>query len=120
MPWSTTLRDARQRSGMSLRALAAAASTSHSTLAAYEAGRVTPGVDTFNRILFAAGVEAVLDVRPRIDSPRAVGDDGNGARSVERGVELREALELAELFPARHSPTMSFPIFPVLPVVPAR
>lgn len=49
------LRVAREQAGLTLRALAEAAGTSHSTVAAYEAGRVTPRVDTFERLLRACG-----------------------------------------------------------------
>ncbi len=93
------LRRARLRSGLSLRALAARAGTSHSTLAAYEAGRVAPTVDTLERILTAAGFTATLTLAPRIAPDR------------ERSRELREALELAAQFPARHASSIEYPVF---------
>jgi transcriptional regulator with XRE-family HTH domain len=95
------LRSARQRAGLSLRQLAERADTSHSALAAYESGRTVPNVDTFDRVLRAAGftVDVVLTPRP----------DGGDSRA--RGRELIEVLELAETFPARHSPTLTFPRF---------
>jgi len=98
---SSTLRHVRQQSRLSLRALAARAHTSHSTLAAYESGRKVPTVETLDRVARAAGYE--LDVRL---SP-AIG----GADHTARGKELQAALELAALFPARHQPTLSFPPF---------
>lgn len=95
------LRAARRRAGLSLRALARRAGTSHSTLAAYESGHKTPGVDTLGRILRAAGFTTNLELT------RAVG----GADPAARGRELVEVLDLAARFPARHSPTITFPRF---------
>jgi transcriptional regulator with XRE-family HTH domain len=96
------LRTARQRAGLSLRQLAERADTSHSALAAYESGRTIPNVDTFDRVLRAAGFNVDLVLTPRPE------DGDRGAR----GRELIEVLELAEMFPARHSPTLTFPRFP--------
>ena len=98
---ATSLRTARRRAGLSLRALAQRAGTSHATLAAYEAGRKVPSVDTFERVLRAAGFTATVDLG------RAVGGPG----ADDRGAELLEVLRLAERFPARHSPTLDFPRF---------
>jgi transcriptional regulator with XRE-family HTH domain len=99
------IRTARQRSGLTLRQLAARAGTSHSTLAAYESGRTTPNADTLERVLRAAGFAVDVVLCPRVDGP-------DGDRSA-KGDELIEALELAEMFPARHEPTLSFPRFGV-------
>ena len=96
---SSILRRARLRSGLSLRELAARAETSHSALAAYEAARVTPNVDTFERVLSAAGFSASLSLTSRVASDEA------------RGRELVEVLVLAEQFPARHRPALEFPVF---------
>jgi len=93
------LRRARLRAGLTLRELAARAETSHSALAAYEAARVTPTVETFDRVLTAAGFDASLSLTPRV------------APDLERGQELIDALVLAEQFPARHRPTLEFPVF---------
>lgn len=49
------LRACRTRAGITQRSLADAARTSQPTIAAYEAGRVTPNVDTFERLLEACG-----------------------------------------------------------------
>ena len=97
----TVVRRARERAGLSLRALATAAGTSHSTLAAYEAGRKTPTVDTLDRILDAAGFAIDRELSPRIRSR-------NG---LSRGEELVQVLELAAQFPARHSSEMTCPVF---------
>jgi transcriptional regulator with XRE-family HTH domain len=96
---ASTLRRARTRAGLSLRALAARAHTSHSTLAAYEAGRVVPTVDTLERIVRAAGQLLTAELRPTV------------AGDAERGQELVEVLHLAEQFPARHAATVEFPVF---------
>jgi len=95
------LRAARLRAGMTLRQLAERAGTSHATLAAYESGRTVPGVRTLDRIVRAAGFDLSLDLAPRVDA---------SARQ-PRGDELREVLELAEQFPARHAVTLEYPRF---------
>jgi transcriptional regulator with XRE-family HTH domain len=90
--------------GLSLRELANRAGTSHSTLAAYEAGRAVPRVDTLDRILRAAGFATDIDVAYRPDATEA--------ERRAKGDELRQALDLAAMFPARHSPRLGFPRFP--------
>lgn len=95
------IRAARARSRLSLRALAGKAGTSHATLAAYEAGRVVPSVETAERIVRAAGFELQPELARRI----------RGDERLPRGEELRQALELAEMFPARHEPELTFPRF---------
>jgi transcriptional regulator with XRE-family HTH domain len=97
------IRSARHEAGLTLRELAARAGTSHSTLAAYEAGRVSPNSDTLDRVLRAAGFAADVQLCRRVDGP-------DGDRSA-RGRELIEVLELAAMFPARHEPTLDAPIF---------
>ncbi len=101
MEAAPALRSARRRAGLSLRALAARAGTSHSTLAAYEAGRKAPSVDTFERVLRAAGYELRAELTPAVGGPDAAA----------RGRELVEVLDLAARFPARHSPRLDFPRF---------
>ena len=91
---------------MSLRVLASRAGTSHATLAAYEAGRAVPRVDTLDRILRAAGYATDIDVEWRADA--------SDADRRAKGEELRAALELAAMFPARHPP-FRFPRFPEAP-----
>ena len=93
------LRSARSRAGWSLRALAGRAGTSHSTLAAYEAARVDPTVDTLDRVVAAAGFAVVAELVPLVDP------DG------ERGAELEAVLRLAAQFPTRHAPTLEAPVF---------
>lgn len=87
---------ARKRARLTLRELAARAGTSHSALAAYEAGRVTPGVDTLERIVRAAGQRLQIRLAPELDLER-------------RGEELREVLELADMFPSRPAARLAYP-----------
>jgi transcriptional regulator with XRE-family HTH domain len=93
------LKRARARAGLSLRELGALAGTSHSTLAAYEQGRVTPNVETAQRILRAAGFELDARLVPYIDEAK-------------RERQIRDVLLLAGAFPAHHAPTLAFPRFP--------
>ena len=94
-------RIARRKAGLTLRALAERAGTSHATLAAYESGRKVPRVDTLDRILRAAGFAAEVDLSP-------------GGQRVDReakGRELEQVLRLAGEFPARHDRELRFPVF---------
>jgi transcriptional regulator with XRE-family HTH domain len=95
------VRRARREAGLSLRTMARRAGTSHSTLAAYEAGAKTPSVPTLERLLRAAGFEMIVELR------RSVG----GADLEARGRELAEVLDLAEQFPARHTRKLAYPVF---------
>jgi transcriptional regulator with XRE-family HTH domain len=99
-----TLRRVRLDAGLSLRGLAERAGTSHATLAAYEAGRAVPRVDTLSRILRAAGYATDIDVTRRADA--------TDAERLAKGQELFDALELAAMFPARHGRRLRFPRFP--------
>jgi transcriptional regulator with XRE-family HTH domain len=101
MDAATTLRDARLRSGLSLRGLARRAETSHATLRAYETGAKVPRVDTLDRLVRAAGFELAADLEGR----RPADDPTDRAR------ELVEALELAAAFPAEHDRVLRFPRF---------
>lgn len=102
MDAAAILRRARLRAGLTLRALAARAGTSHSTLAAYERGRKVPSVETLARIVRAAGFELGVELTPAL----------GGSDRAARGRELAEVLDLAERFPARHAATLDFPVFP--------
>ncbi|MBM4244223.1 MAG: helix-turn-helix transcriptional regulator [Deltaproteobacteria bacterium] len=86
-----TLREARLAAGLTLRAAAERAGTSHATLVAYEAGRKSLTLTTLARILSAYGFAADLELSPRIR-------ERNG---LARGRELEEVLLLAEQFPSR-------------------
>ncbi len=99
MDSSQLIRFARRRRGLTLRALAERAGTSHSTLSAYETGTKAPSVVTLDRVMRAAGfvIDAELEQR--------VTDDGR------RGRELEDVLHLAEQFPARHADRHAYPRF---------
>ncbi|MDA1301692.1 MAG: helix-turn-helix transcriptional regulator [Proteobacteria bacterium] len=99
---STQLRESRQRAGLSLRALARRAGTSHATLIAYEKGTKVPSVTTFMRIIGACGLD--IDF---VTSRRVRHQDG-----LARGEELAAVLRLAEQFPASVSRQMNYPVFP--------
>ncbi len=97
------LRDARRRAGLSLRELADRAGTSHPTLAAYEAGRIRPRVDTYRRVLEAAGFVLEMNLVARVDV---------GPQRERKGRELEDALLLAAQYPSRHQPRLQAPVFP--------
>ena len=91
----------REAAGLTLRELAQRAGTSHSAIAAYEAGAKTPSVATVDRIVRAAGFEADVSLHRR----------QRGSSSLPRGDELIAVLELAAAFPARHAPRLECPVF---------
>jgi transcriptional regulator with XRE-family HTH domain len=99
----TILRTARREARLTLRELADRAGTSHATLSAYEHAAKTPTVDTFARVLRAAGY--VLDgaLTRRIEADPRTG--------LARGDELAAVLELAAQFPARHDAELRAPVF---------
>jgi transcriptional regulator with XRE-family HTH domain len=101
MDAATLIRRVRTERRLTLRDLAGRARTSHSTLAAYEAGRKVPSVATLDRIVRAAGFELEAQCSPAVGS----------ADPAARGRELIEVLRLAEMFPARVEATLSFPRF---------
>jgi transcriptional regulator with XRE-family HTH domain len=61
------LRAARQRAGISQKELAVRAATKQSAVSRIERGRVSPTVDTLERILAAAGCALVLTLRTEGD-----------------------------------------------------
>ena len=103
MDVAALIRSARSRSGLSLRALAERAGTSHATLAAYEQGRKVPRADTLVRILTAAGTELVQEPVRRADR--------SDEDRVAKGDELVQALRLAGQFPARFRRHLDHPRF---------
>ncbi len=97
------MRAARHQAGLSARALAERADTSHSALLAYEHGRVLPRVDTATRVIEAAGFGLELRLVPRLDV---------GPARQAKGRELVDVLLLAAEFPAHPRPArLSAPIF---------
>lgn len=95
---------ARRRTGLTLRALAARAGTSHSTLSAYETGAKVPTIQTLRRILAATEHALRLEATPQSDD-----------HDHDRGAELVAVLELAGNFPARHGANLDAPPFPRRP-----
>ena len=78
----------RRDAGLTLRELGARAGTSHSTLSAYESGRVDPSTATFDRIVRAAGFSS------RCPRHAASAREGGLARGDElgRGARARRAV----------------------------
>lgn len=101
---ATTLREARETAGLTLRELAERAHTSHSAIAAYESASKVPSTRTLLRVVDAAGYA--------IDFQLALRKRGGGEYMLPRGEELRQVLELAEQFPARHDSELMCPVFP--------
>ncbi len=107
MDVAAILSEARTGAGLTLRALAERAETSHSALAAYESAAKLPTTRTLLRVIDAAGYA--------IDVHLALRKRGGGNYMLPRGEELRQVLELAEQFPARHDPELAYPPFPRTP-----
>lgn len=100
MDVATILRQARLRAGATQAELGRRVGITPSVISAYENGTREPKSGILFEILSALGV----------DSLAVVSRDGPG-RDAQRAAELMEVLELAAQFPARHSPTMTYPIF---------
>jgi transcriptional regulator with XRE-family HTH domain len=86
-----TIRAARTRAHLSQAALARQAGTSQPALALYEAGRRQPTTGTLERILRAAGFDAIVvgvSLPPEAD---------------EHGRVLADLLDLADQLPQRHA-----------------
>lgn len=90
-----TLKYARRKAGLSSRELASRVGSSHSTILCYEAGRKTPTVITFLRLLHACGFSVDFLLSPRM----------RGGPDHPKGEELEAVLDLAAEFPAKHSKT---------------
>ncbi len=102
MDAAEVLRRCRSRSGHTLRSLAEAAGTSHSTLSAYESASKVPTVATLDRIVRAAGFALDAELAAR----------RTGTPGLSRGDELAAVLRLAGTFPARHEANLAYPPFP--------
>ena len=99
MDAAALLRTARTRAGLSQRALARAAGTSQSAIAAIESGRKQPTVATLDRLLRAAGTELVPA-------------EPEQAALLRRARRLEDVLELAEALPFRREGGLRFPRVP--------
>ena len=98
---ANTLCESRKKAGLSLRALALLAGTSHSTLVAYEQAKKVPTTTTFFRVIEACGNAIDLNIHSRVRER-----DG-----IPRGEELAAVLDLAERFPHRASRHLNLPKF---------
>lgn len=99
MDAASLLRSARDYAGMSQRALAVAAGTSQSAVAAVESGRKQPTVATLDRLLRAAGTELVMA-------------DAGQAALLRRARRLEDVLHLAEALPFRRERLLRYPRIP--------
>jgi len=84
------LREARSRSGMSQRALAASARTAQSVVARIELGSTSPTLDTLVRLVEAAGFDLDVRLLPRASVDFTVLDDVPRIRSLSPEDRLRE------------------------------
>ena len=97
----TTVREARERAGLSQAELAERTGTSQATISAYETGRKQPSVDTLSRLLAATG--------------RRLATAPGGAAEPSRRMQRRNAriladvLALAEALPARRDRVLRYP-----------
>ena len=107
MDSAAILREARMRAGLTQTQLAQRAGTSQATISAYEHGRKAPSVETFARLLAAAGSRLTVRagsnavVRPTV------------AQRARAGRTLIDVMLLAEALPTRHEPALRFPRLPV-------
>lgn len=99
----TSLREARQRAGLSQSELARRTHTSQATISAYESGAKRPSIATLSRLLAATGSR--IEVRGPANPVRRA----SGAMMTERGRRLVEVLGLAEALPARPRGALSYP-----------
>jgi transcriptional regulator with XRE-family HTH domain len=99
MDAAALLRIARNRAGLSQRALASAAGTSQPAVAAIESGRKQPTVATLDRLLRATGTELVAA-------------DPEQAALLRRARRLEDVLHLAEALPFRRPGVLRFPRVP--------
>lgn len=100
MDISHLLRNARLKAGITQAELGRRVQITTSVVSAYEHGTREPKGAVLLEMLGAMGIDS-LPLR-RISST---------SKSLARGQELQEVLELAAQFPARHAPTLPYPIF---------
>lgn len=103
MDAGSALREARRGAGLTQAALARRSGTSQATVSAYESGRKAPSLETFSRLLAAAGQRLTLE-------PRARAVARPSAREQARlGRTLVDVLLLAEALPTEHERELRFP-----------
>lgn len=93
-----TLRDARNRAGITQGELARRAGTSQAAISAYESGSKEPSLATFGRLLAATGA------RLTVEHGRRPVTEPSRAQLARSGQTLARVLELAEALPVRHRP----------------
>ncbi len=100
---AASLRQARTQARLTQAQLAEVADTSQAAVSAYESGRKRPSLETFERLLTAAGARLVVEPgRGRLIVP-------SRQRHRDTGRALIEVLALAELLPTRHHTELDFP-----------
>lgn len=103
MDAAASLREARERAGLTQAALAVRAGTSQATVSAYECGRKRPSVATLDRLLAATGSRLTVEPGPEpVLAPSA-------EQHRRAGRALLEVLALAEALPTRHDSGLWFP-----------
>ncbi len=100
MDAGSIIREVRQRSGLSQRALAKLAGTSGPTVSFYESGERIPRVDTLQRLVDAAGASITVAVEL---------DDGVPPLQ-EAGEALRLVLGLADHLPRESTQRLQYPV----------
>jgi uncharacterized protein len=99
---AATLREARQRAGLSQTALAERTGTSQATISAYETGAKEPSISTLTRLLAATGHSLEITEGMPISQP--------SARELRRrGRILAEVTALAEALPSRRRRKLDYP-----------
>jgi len=91
------LRAARERAGLSQRALARRANTAQSVVARIESGDTSPSYETLQRLLKAAGFELSAELRPTLSGRSHVLEDVSRILTLspeQRLIELRNAARL--------------------------
>ncbi len=94
------LREARRRHGVSQKRLAIRAGTTQSAISRIEGDRVSPSVQTLERLLQLLGEDLVIESKPRDFGIDRTLIRGRMQRSPEERV--RESLEFSELIRRNH------------------
>ncbi|MEP6591785.1 MAG: helix-turn-helix transcriptional regulator [Gemmatimonadota bacterium] len=94
---SSVLRTARQRAGLSQRALALRAHTSQSVVARIELGETSPTWETLIRLVDAAGFALTHDLTPRPVSGSHMLTDVARIRGLSPEARLREVANVSRL-----------------------